>query len=89
MLCEKLNGLRVELESLDRVEIFSFRQGSVSAVFGSKDGPLVAPILSCRITGDSSLVIDGVTPINWENIEFGLEAISVMRNGVKSMYKPT
>lgn len=86
MLREKLKGLRAELESESNVEVLSFHEFSVSATLGTKDGPVTAPILEYKVTSSDSLVIEGLFPIIWENIEFGNGTISVVRNGEVATY---
>ena len=87
MLSEELKGLRAELESEDSLEVLCFHEGAVSATLGIKDGPVTAPILEYMITGDRSLIIEGLSPITWEDINFGDGSVTVMRNGEIAIYK--
>jgi hypothetical protein len=87
MLSEELDGLRAELESKDTVEVFSFRENSILATLGTRDGPVTAPILEYKVTSNSSLIVQGKFPVIWENLEFSTGYITVQRNGKKATYK--
>jgi hypothetical protein len=89
MLNKKLDGLRAELADNDSVEVLSFNDGSITATLGVKNGPVTAPILEYKITGDNSLIIQGGFEITWENVEFSGKFINVVRNGKLAMYNIT
>lgn len=87
MLLDRLEGKKFDLISKDLVETLTFKDNHVSATLGVKNGPLTAPVLQCTVTSDNSLIIKGLFPIIWNNIEFGEGIITVQRNGEYAEYK--
>ena len=89
MLEKELDGMRAELIDDESVEVFSFGGSSIAATFGSKSGPVAAPIIDYEVTGTNSIIIRGLFPIIWENIEFNVGYLKVKRNGCDVTYKTT
>ncbi len=89
MLEQELDGLRAELIDDESVEVFSFNGSSIAATLGTKSGPVTAPIVDYEVTGINSIIIRGLFPIIWENIEFNEGFIRVKRNGSNATYKTT
>ncbi len=88
MLKGKLEGLRLSIVDETIIEDLGFSGDSVIATIGTKDGAVCAPILDYEITGNDSLVIDKESfNIQWNQIEFGDDTITVIRNDAPTLYK--
>lgn len=88
MLKGKLEGLKLSIVDENIIEDLDFSGDSVIATIGTKDNAVCAPILDYEITGNDSLVIDKESfNIQWNQIEFGVDTITVIRNDVPTVYK--
>jgi len=88
MLKEKLEGLKVSLNNITKVEDLMFCGNNVIATIGEKNGAVCAPLLELQINNESSITIKGHGfEINWKNIEINNDQISTKRNGIESSYK--
>jgi len=87
MLIEKLEGLKVTLNDNDIAEELLFRDKSVSATIGEKNGAVCSPIFELQIINETSIIIKGQgIEIKWENIKINTNQISTIRNGKESIY---
>ena len=83
-----LDGMRVSIIHDERTENFTFLDEKVVATLGSKDGPVCGPILSYEFTSENSILIGkGQFNIEWEGIDVEENIISVLRNGVPTIYQ--
>ncbi|WP_226668054.1 hypothetical protein [Microbulbifer aggregans] len=88
MLKKDLQRCKFSVLDEKRVENFTFSGEIICATIGMKNGPVCAPVLKYEITGSDSLVIDKEDfNIQWTNIEFKGNTLSVVRNGVPTEYK--
>ncbi|WP_149981176.1 hypothetical protein [Pseudoalteromonas rhizosphaerae] len=88
MIKNKLEGLMLSIIDDTRIEDFCFTDNFVIATIGIKDGPIYAPVLDYEITGDESLIIDKDSfNIEWKQVVFEGNTISVIRNNKPALYR--
>lgn len=84
----ELDGLRVSIIHDEIIEDLGFLGDQVVATLGSKTGPVCGPILDYEVTSENSILIDKEQfNIAWEEINVEEDKISVLRNGIPTIYK--